>query len=125
MLIDSTVRWERSPSLSPLVSSPARCPVPGKTRALDEEDTLVGIDELLERLGQWITETFGDGLRALDPGERRARYDRVGAREGASLLNASCGVEAGATLTSEDFFLRSGPESRAELDDAKATAGSR
>lgn len=52
-----------------------------------------------------------------------ALYDRVGRPQGVSLLNAFCGVSAGATLASEEFYRRSGLANREEFDNAKAAAG--
>lgn len=51
-----------------------------------------------------------------------ALYDRVGEDDGANLLNVFCSLAVGTTIDVEEFFRRSGIESRERFDEAKAAA---
>lgn len=51
-----------------------------------------------------------------------ALYDRVGEDDGANLLNVFCSLAPGTTIDVEEFYHRSGIESRERFDEAKAAA---
>lgn len=51
-----------------------------------------------------------------------ALYDRVGEEDGANLLNVFCSFAPGTTIDVEEFYRRSGIESRERFDEAKAAA---
>jgi hypothetical protein len=51
-----------------------------------------------------------------------ALYERVGEEDGANLLNVFCPFAPGATIDVEEFYSRSGIESRERFDEAKAAA---
>jgi pimeloyl-ACP methyl ester carboxylesterase len=52
-----------------------------------------------------------------------ALYERVGEEDGANLLNVFCPLAPGTTIDVEEFYRRSGIESRERFDEAKAAAG--
>lgn len=67
--------------------------------------------------------TGGTGLASfLFHSSIEALYDRVGEEDGANLLNVFCPFAPGTTIGVEEFYRRSGIDSRERFDEAKAVA---